>query len=106
MVRHKHRGRGYRKRDVTRKKKREKGVPNVNIMLQKFSPGDQIHVTLSSSVASASPHRRFVGKTGKVIRKQGRFCYIVGIKDMRAKKEIILHAAHMKKVKVKVEKKE
>jgi len=98
MTRHKHRGVGYHTRDLRRKKKSQKGMPNVNTMLQNFDEGDEVHVIWNSSITSAAPFRRFVGKTGKVMRKQGS-CYIVKIKDMRAAKELILHPAHMKRKK-------
>ena len=70
-------------------------MPNVNTLLQEFDGGDEVHVIWNSSITSGVPFRRFVGKTGKVIRKQGK-CYLVKIKDMRATKEILLHPAHMK----------
>ena len=94
MVKSKHKGPRAKSRHLSKKSKREKGMPSVNKMLQKFNEGDLVHVQLNSSVHSGMPHRRFVGKTGVVKGKKG-VCYIVDVKDMNAVKEIIVHPAHL-----------
>lgn len=94
MVKSKHKGPRAKSRHIMKKSKREKGRPTVNKMMQTFNEGDMVHVKVDSSVHSGMPHRRFIGKTGIVIAKKGR-CYIVNVKDMNAKKDIILHPAHL-----------
>ena len=96
MTRHKHIGKGCKTRDRRKKSKRQKGMPNVNTLLREFTTGEEVHIIWNSSLKSGAPFRRFVGKTGKIMKKQGA-CYLVKFKDMRASKEILLHPAHMKR---------
>lgn len=100
MVKYKHKGKRSKTRHKMRKSVRQKGHPPVNVMLQEFNTGDMVHIAVNPSVHSGMPFRRFHGKTGTVEGKKGK-CYIVGIKDMRAKKSIIVHPAHLKPQKTK-----
>ena len=95
-MRHKHRGKTCKTRQMKKKKKRQHGMPNVNTLLREFDEGDKVHIIWDSSFTSGEPFRRFVGKTGTVLSKQGA-CYLVKIKDMRAEKKLILHPAHIRK---------
>jgi large subunit ribosomal protein L21e len=95
MVHHKHRGKRCGTRAKFRKRKREKGRPTVNKMLQEFHLGDSVHVDVDSSIHQGMPFRRFIGRTGVVAGKQG-CCYFVKIHDMRADKTIIVHPVHLK----------
>ncbi len=97
MVKATHKGPRAKGRYMTKKNKREKGMPSVNKMLQEFEVGEKVHVGVNPSVHSAMPHRRFVGKTGKVVNKRGE-CYIVEVRDMDAVKDIIVHPAHLSRV--------
>lgn len=97
MVKATHKGPRAKGRYVTKKSKREKGMPSVNKMLHEFKVGEKVHVGVNSSVHSAMPLRKFVGKTGKVVDKKGE-CYIVEVRDMKAVKNIIVHPAHLSAV--------
>lgn len=98
MVKSKHKGPRAKSRHIMKKGKREKGKPTVNKLLQKFNEGDLVHVKVDSSVHSGMPYRRFIGKTGVIKAKKGT-CYIINVKDMNAKKDIIVHPAHLSPVK-------
>ena len=98
MVKAKHKGPRAKSRHITKKGKRDKGMPTVNKMLQVFEVGEKVHVQINPSIHSAMPHRRFIGKTGEIKGKQGN-CYIVEVRDMNAVKNIILHPAHLTPVK-------
>ena len=97
MVKAKHKGPRAKARHMSKKSKREKGMPSVNKMLQEFADGEKVHVSINPSVHSAMPHRRFVGKTGVVVGRRGS-CFIVEVKDMSALKRIIVHPAHLSRV--------
>jgi len=98
MVKAKHKGPRAKSRYITKKGKREKGMPTVNKMLQVFEVGEKVHININPSIHSAMPHRKFIGKTGEVKGKQGN-CYIIKVKDMNAVKDIILHPAHLSPIK-------
>lgn len=95
MVKFKHRGKRSKTRSKYRKHKREKGRPTVNKMLQTFHIGDRVHVLVDPSLHKGMPFRRFIGKTGTVIGRQGA-CYFVKIPDMHSEKVILVHPAHLK----------
>lgn len=95
MVRHKKKAPRSKTRHKFRKKPRQRGMPNVNLMLQNFDEGDVVHVNINPSVHRAMPFRRFIGKTGTVVGSRGE-CYFVVIKDGRAKKKILVHPVHLK----------
>lgn len=95
MVHAKHRGIRSKTRHKLRKHVREKGMTSVNVMLREFNKGDKVHIEINPSVHSAMPHRRFDGKTGTVIGKQGN-CYLVEVKNIDANRVIIVHPAHLK----------
>jgi len=89
---------GIRRR--TRKKlKIKKGEPiNVNRFLQKFNIGDNVHIDICP--LTKIPHPKFQGKTGRVIGKKGN-AYIIEVKDLSMKKQIISKPEHLKLQKLK-----
>jgi len=95
MVSHRHRGVRHKTRAKYKKSKREKGKPTVTKMLQKFKLGDRVHINVDPSLHQGMPFRRFIGKTGLIVGKQG-VCYFVKISDMHSEKTIIVHPVHLK----------
>ncbi len=96
MVKFKKKGPRARTRKKMTKKTREKGMPNITKLLQEFEKGDKVHVKPDPSIMSGLPYKRFFGKTGEIVGKQGN-CYIVELKDQKAIKKQIIHPAHLKK---------
>ena len=96
MVKAKHKGKRSKTTHKLRKNVREKGKPTVNKMMQKFKKDDIVHVKTDPSVHKGMPFRRFTGKTGKILGTRGD-CYMVEIRDINAKKKIIVHPVHLKK---------
>ncbi|MEM0372396.1 MAG: 50S ribosomal protein L21e [archaeon] len=96
MVKAKHKGKRSKTRYAYRKSIRERGKPSVNRMLKKFSVGDRVHINVEPSVHAGLPHRRFQGKTGTVVGKQGT-CYVVEVKNILAKRNVIVHPVHLSK---------
>ena len=99
MVKFKHKGPRAKSRGKLTKSKRQKGMPNVNQYLQAFNTGDHVHIIIDPSVHVGMPARRVMGKTGKVVGKQGE-CYLVQVNDMNATKQAIVHPVHLKQQKV------
>ena len=95
MVKVKGKGPRARTRSASTKHHRDKGMPNVNAYLQKFEPGQKVHIKVNSSVHTGMPYRRFWGKTGTVLGVQGE-CYRIRVADMSSKKEIVVHPVHLK----------
>lgn len=81
-------------RRKTRKKLKAKKKPTVNQFLQEFETGKMVHIDICPSSKSI-PHPRFKGRTGKIIGRRGR-AYIVEVKDIAAKKTIIVRSEHLK----------
>ncbi len=96
MVKYKHKGPRSKTRGKMSKSPRERGMPNVNSFLKSFEIGDRVHIKPEPSVHSGLPHRRFHGRTGEVVGVQGA-CYIVRVRDMNARKNIIVHPVHLQK---------
>ncbi|MHA1550584.1 MAG: 50S ribosomal protein L21e [Candidatus Heimdallarchaeaceae archaeon] len=89
--------RGYRHgtRHLLRKNVRERGMRSLDYILHDFSEGDIVDVILDSAEHKGMPHRRFHGKTGLVLRKQGK-AYVVTIKQGRAMKQITARKEHLR----------
>jgi large subunit ribosomal protein L21e len=100
MVKAHHKGPRSKTRYAYKKSVRERGKPSVNKMMQKFEVGDFVHINVDSSVHNGMPHRRYQGKTGKVIGMQGD-SYMLQVKSILATRKIIVHPAHLKKQELK-----
>ncbi|MBY9002066.1 MAG: 50S ribosomal protein L21e [Candidatus Heimdallarchaeota archaeon] len=88
---------GYRHgtRHLLRKNVRERGMRPLDYLLSDFSEGDVVDVILDSAEHKGMPHRRFHGKTGRVLRKQGK-AYVVLIKQGQAMKQITARKEHLR----------
>lgn len=85
--------RGIRKK--TRNKfTRHKARLTPNTLLKSFKVGTIVHISIDSSVHSGLPHHRFHGLTGVVTGQRGK-AMIVSVYLGNAKKELIVHAAHL-----------
>ena len=104
MVR-KSKGIWFRSRHILKKPARKKGMLPLSTILRKYAVGDMVTVILEPSVQRGRPHRRFHGKTGTVMGKQGR-AYLVSLKDMGREKLIISRPEHLRPQQPPVELKE
>ncbi len=89
MVRKSH---GFKKRtrNIFKQKKRR----TVNELLKKFEVGATVHIDIDPSSKSLI-HKRFQGKTGKIVGTRGR-AYIVEVYDGDKLKKIIAMPEHLK----------
>ena len=76
------------------KRVREKGLPRIRRVIQKFDEGDLVHIKLDPSVHKGMPHPRFHGLTGSVIGSRGR-AYLVRVNVGGKEKTIIVSPEHM-----------
>ena len=94
MVRH----HGYRSktRSLFRKKVRDRGLPGLSRFMVKYDVDYVVDIIGDSSFQKRGlPHRRFVGKTGKIVAKRGR-CYEVAVKDQNKMKTIFIGCEHIR----------
>jgi len=81
-------------RALLRKDPRERGKKTLSKLLDSYSEGDKIVVTIDSSVQKGMPHRRYHGKVGAIRAKRGR-SYVVNVTQGDATKEIIVRPEHL-----------
>ena len=65
----------------------------VNDWLKEFEIGQRVHIDIKPSVHPV-PHRRYRGKTGKIVEKRGR-AYVVEVKLGRKQKKLVLMPPHL-----------
>jgi large subunit ribosomal protein L21e len=82
-------------RKKLQKKKRERGLSPISRAIQRFEPGEKVHIRIDPSVHKGMPHRRFHGMTGEVKGERGRV-YIVKIRNGKKQKELFIRAEHLK----------
>ncbi len=90
---------GFRRktRSKLRKRKSDRGKISIRKYLQKFAKGDRVCLKAEPAIQHGMYFPRFHGKHGVVKGMQGK-CYIIGIKDGRKEKELIVHPVHLNKV--------
>ena len=67
----------------------------LDYLLHDFSEGDVVDVILDPAEHKGMPHRRFHGKTGKILRKQGK-AYVVVVKQGNAIKQLTARKEHLR----------
>lgn len=89
---------GYnnRTRRLFRKHPRKKGLRSLRYLLTDYKEGEKVSIIIDPSVHKGRPHRRFHGKTGTVLKKQGD-AYIIKIRDGNSIKQIIALPQHLRK---------
>lgn len=70
----------------------------VNEIIKPVKVGDVVQININSSKHEGLPPKRFQGKTGKVIRFQGK-APVVELKDINMTKQTITHKVHLKPLK-------
>ncbi len=88
------RGSRSKTRHKLSKRVRDRGLPRIRRVIQRFREGDMVHIKLDPSIHRGMPHPRFHGLTGAVVGSRGR-AYLVKISDHGKKKTIIVCPEHM-----------
>jgi len=95
----KRRGGSRRKtRDILKKHYKQKGKMSLTDYFQNFKEGDTVVLKAEPSFQRGMYFKRYHGKKGLVMGKQGN-CYKVLIKDFKMDKMIIIHPIHLKLLK-------
>jgi len=81
-------------RSLLKKPLRERGKLNIGRILQEYPVGSKVLIKMDSSVQKSMPHKRFHGKIGVIVRKQGRG-YVITVPQGNSIKEIITRAEHI-----------
>ncbi len=91
---------GYRRRTryVMQKRARDRGLSPITRQFQTFEIGEKANVNIDPSIHKGQPHVRFHGKTGTVVRMQGR-SYLLDIRMGDMMKQIIVRPEHLRKSK-------
>jgi len=87
---------GYRAstRKLLSRNPRERGKTSLSKILHGYSDGEKVLVRIDPSVHKGMPHRRFHGRIGVVVSRQGR-SYVVQVMQGNATKEIIVRPEHL-----------
>jgi len=69
----------YKSRRLLTKPRGSRQGPNPEIYLQDFQLGEKVAIKTNPSVHKGAPHRRYHGKIGEIVGKQGR-AYLVKVR--------------------------
>lgn len=83
-----------RTRHLLKKNPREKGKLRLSKLLHEYQPGSKVVIKIDPSIHKGMPHKRYHGKTGKIIEKRGR-SYVVSVTQGKTQKKIIVRPEHM-----------
>lgn len=64
-------------------------------LLIKYEVGDLVDIKINPSVHKGMPHRRFHGKTGKIVATRGK-AFVIEVFDKNKKKSVITTRNHFK----------
>lgn len=89
---------GFRRKTRSKlsKRPRQKGKISIRRYLDTFQAGDRVLLAAEPALQGGMYHPRFHGKAGIVQKSQGS-CFVVLIRDGNAKKELIVHPAHLRR---------
>ena len=79
--------------------RRRRSTPPVtpSRLLGTFDVGERVVVDIHPSVQEGRPHRRFNGKVGVIVGRQGR-AYVVEVTDGGKKKKLIVAPIHLRRL--------
>ncbi len=81
-------------KSITKKKSRQKGMPSASRVLQAFSNGDKVRISVESAITKGMPYLKYNGKFGIVAGPQGG-SYLVNITDGTKPKQVIIAPVHL-----------
>jgi large subunit ribosomal protein L21e len=90
-----HNGQKKKTRYKYKKDLRERGMAPVTAAIQEFEPGQRVHIVVNPSVQTGMPHRRFHGRTGVIVGKQGR-AWVLEIADGNLTKTVVSLPQHLR----------
>ena len=91
-----HKGYRNKSRSKYRKKVRKRGLGSIEKYLLDFEPGDKVEIIADPSQhRRGMPHRRYHGRTGKIVDTRGR-CFVVEVRLRNATKTLIAGREHLR----------
>ena len=90
-----HNGPRKKTRYKFKKALRRRGIAPVTSVIQRFDEGQKVHVVIDSSIQKGMPHRRFHGKTGTIVGRQGR-AWVLHVTDGNSVKTVVSRPQHLK----------
>lgn len=90
------RSRGWirKRRDVLKKKPRDRGLLPLSKLLYEYKVGEKVVIRIEPSIHKGMPHPRYQGKVGVVQQRRGR-AYVVDIKEGTTIKRLIARPEHL-----------
>lgn len=86
----------HRTRKLMKKSVRERGaVPPLSRVLIEYRVGDKVYIDVNPAIHRGMPHRRYIGKVGKVVGFRGR-TLIVEVEVGSKIKKLFLLPEHVK----------
>tara|TARA_B110000263_G_scaffold5620_2_gene4845 strand:+ start:512 stop:715 length:204 start_codon:yes stop_codon:yes gene_type:complete len=65
--------------------------------MHQYQEGDRVAIVLDGAQQGGMPHRRFQGRTGKIMGSQGR-AFIVSVKDGNMLKTVVARPEHLRPI--------
>ncbi len=84
-------------RYIRSKHLRNHGKFSIAKYLQEYDVGEKVLLHIEPAVQEGFYHRRFFGRSGEIVAKQGS-CYVVKIKDQKSTKKIVVHPVHLRRL--------
>jgi len=78
----------YKCRKLLKKSPRERGMPGLSRLMYEYNVGDRVVIRIDPTYISTAPHRRYHGKVGTIIGRQGR-AYLIEV-YLGGKRKIIV----------------
>nr|KJR73957.1 MAG: 50S ribosomal protein L21 [Thermoproteus sp. AZ2] len=87
---------GYRfkSRRLLSKKPRERGVRGLSWLLYEYKEGDRVVIDIDPTYVKTAPHRRYQGRVGVVVGRQGN-AYVVEVRVGGKIKKIVTTPDHL-----------
>lgn len=82
-------------RSILRSSVREKQRVPIRRVMHPYNEGDRVAVVLSGWQQRGMPHRRFHGRSGRIVERQGR-AWVVAIKDGNMNKTLVARPEHLR----------
>src|SRR5882672_11716427 len=84
-------------RSLFRVRPRERGKTRITRVIQLFENGEKAAIEIDSRVRGGQPHNTFQGKTGVILKPQGR-CYLMKIRIGGKFKVVVIAPAHLRRM--------
>lgn len=85
-------------RSILRKSKSQRSRVNIAQVMHRYEEGDRVAITLDGAQQGGMPHRRFQGRSGTIVGRQG-VAWVVAFKDGNMEKTVVARPEHLRALK-------